>query len=322
VSKPKKFNFVISFIVFACSCTCLAKDPAATCDSKTTNIYFGNGVGVDAGQAMRFNLRALEELVLDSLQTDSYGQELRFLEAYNPTHGKWRDIEETYRQRVLEGKTHPLTTDQLGTLLRFSQSDLEHLSRAVGKLKDKMDLNDSIRNIFLSNDPLELVAEAKAALLESIDSLELDYNLSLTNDKLTQLYKENLTAGQQVLIVAHSQGSLFALTSAETIYDENQELKKSLSVFSIATPADRTPLNRPYVTARDDLIIDTVGIRFKVLPGNIDNDLGFGMADQRDVFNHSFVQSYIAKNLPSRKVISFWTKSFLGSLELPQMVDC
>ena len=291
------------------------------CVPTDTNIYFGNGVGVD-DLAMGANIEAIEDLVLSDLKSLYPSQEFEVLGAYNHTRGQIRDVAEVYRQRTLGTGWPPLTSDQIIELQKLPRERIEEVALKLSALETTTSGTETSMNIFRDFDPLdqievmrEVFTSQLVELHEQVDNLELDLELLATNEELTSLYREDLARGARVVIVPHSQGNLFALASGERLQTEDPDVIDHLGVVGVATPGDRTFNGGPYWTAHDDRVIDGIRLHFFVLPSNIENDLTFtGMSDDRDFTNHFFVRSYLGENLPSRDRIRADLISFAESL--------
>ena len=120
------------------------------------------------------------------------------------------------------------------------------------------------------------------------------------NNATAEIYNalvSDLKESKRVMIIAHSQGNLFADRVLTDIKRSHPEYKNSIGIVSVATPAAGTPHNNDYVTAHDDLIIKALSLINTVLRSNINNDPG--LIDRRDVSNHYFLESYYDPTLPS-----------------------
>ncbi len=103
-----------------------------------------------------------------------------------------------------------------------------------------------------------------------------------------QRYEGLLMAGNRVLVVAHSQGSLYA-NAAHTRLAEKGLPMDAFGIVSVANPASRVAGDGPYFTLLNDMIIYGVSLVFpNTLPGNIENTI-----DYSDWTHHHFIDAYL-----------------------------
>ncbi|MEN8687787.1 MAG: hypothetical protein AB1Z51_10095 [Desulfuromonadales bacterium] len=103
-----------------------------------------------------------------------------------------------------------------------------------------------------------------------------------------QRYEGLLMAGNRVLVVAHSQGSLYA-NAAHTRLAEKGLPMDAFGIISVANPASRVAGDGPYFTLLNDLVIYGVSLVYpNTLPGNIENTI-----DDTDWTHHSFIDAYL-----------------------------
>ena len=103
-----------------------------------------------------------------------------------------------------------------------------------------------------------------------------------------QRYEGLLMAGNRVLVVAHSQGNLYA-NSAHTRLAGKGLPMDAFGIVSVANPASRVAGDGPYFTLLNDLMIYGVSLVFPdTLPGNIENTI-----DYTDWTHHNFIDSYL-----------------------------
>ena len=165
-----------------------------------------------------------------------------------------------------------------------------------------------------------------------INSLEQDaqgasrYYQQETTDNHIQKYNSDILEGRRVIVVAHSQGNLFANAAVEAVIARNPNSSNSIGIVGVANPAGRVVGNNNYITAHDDRVIDALRITHSVLSSNIDNDPGI-FDDPRDFLNHSFTTSYMASELtseydlgntlPSRARIDSMFFNLINTLDFP-----
>jgi hypothetical protein len=106
-----------------------------------------------------------------------------------------------------------------------------------------------------------------------------------------RLFNADLREGKKVVVVAHSQGNLFANIAYRGV---DSEFKAAFGVVAVATPSDHVAGGGNYTTLDEDYIIDAV-------PGalweNFDNFEYFYNPD--DISGHQFVASYFAVGRPA-----------------------
>jgi hypothetical protein len=103
-----------------------------------------------------------------------------------------------------------------------------------------------------------------------------------------QRYEGLLMAGNRVLVVAHSQGSLYA-NAAHTQLAKKGLPMDAFGIVSVANPASRVAGDGPYFTLLNDLVIYGVSLVFpNTLPGNIENTI-----DDKDWTHHNFIDAYL-----------------------------
>ena len=103
-----------------------------------------------------------------------------------------------------------------------------------------------------------------------------------------QRYEGLLMAGNRVLVVAHSQGSLYANAAHTRLADKGLPMD-AFGIVSVANPASRVAGDGPYFTLLNDLVIYGVSLVLpNTLPANIENTI-----DYSDWTHHHFIDSYL-----------------------------
>jgi hypothetical protein len=145
---------------------------------------------------------------------------------------------------------------------------------------------------WLKEDVLTFVAEATAAFAEVLTG---DLDSQVTS------YANALAANDKIIIVAHSEGNLFA-NIAYNVLRSRGVAEGRLAVVAVATPEAFVPGNGPWTTLSEDIVIGYLALalpgRFPLAP-NISNNLG------NCVFLcHSFVDVYmVAHSHSSDKIL-------------------
>lgn len=103
-------------------------------------------------------------------------------------------------------------------------------------------------------------------------------------------YRSLLMEGNRVLVVAHSQGNLYANAAyANLARDDNHLQMNAFGIVAVATPSSQVAGGGSYYTLTNDLVIDTVRLFYwDTLPGNVTNSV-----PDSDWKHHSFVDAYL-----------------------------
>lgn len=312
----------VTLSILYCSSLYAAED-AQSCQvaDKTTQVYFGNGVNNTLAEA-RFSRNALvyAYLVKNDIRSNYPDEKFKFFLAYNYSRGFVKDILEVINQKVDE--TGGLTATEILFLLKLSKKAalkaITSLSTASGGARIIVDV--AARAVDTASD------EYIKRLEEDAEGLSRYYQESTTNDHI-QKYTSDLNEGKKVIVVAHSQGNLFANAAVTEVINRNSDYVNSIGIVGVASPAGIVIGSNQYITADDDRVIDALRITHTVLPSNIDNDPGF-FDDPRDMLNHSFTTSYLASELTteytlgestlsSRAIIDSMFSNLLSTLDYP-----
>ena len=104
-----------------------------------------------------------------------------------------------------------------------------------------------------------------------------------------QRYKGLLMEGNRILVVAHSQGNLYANAAYTNLASDNRMPMDAFGILSVATPASRVAGGGAYYTLMYDLVIASVSMAMpNILPGNVTNTMS-----DTDWLHHSFIDSYL-----------------------------
>lgn len=279
-----------------------------TAPNEVTRIYYVNGVNNTLLEATRSSLR-LEEEINPLIEGNTENTQYIHGVSYNYTQESLTDIAQALQQKLIESNLDFSLIYLLNQLAQHNKGELSRIKESLGwpngNLKVVSEKMISAIQFIEDNPELfeEIFADEWAAA--NVDRQVVDF-------KLRETYLDNLNDGERVLLVAHSQGNLFANQAINTISERYPCLAPSIGVVGVATPAGAllerpegsTLAFNPYVTADDDLVIDALRqlTPFPVLPGNVINR-GSVAADSRDFMNHNFIAGYLAEGLPSRTEI-------------------
>jgi len=192
---------------------------------------------------------------------------IRFGLAYNPTDPKgYGDLIEAIRQ---------VGSDSKGAVRGIL---------GVGPLSARA--LDILRDAFVNS--MSLSAETQGVIAN---------HLSLYRDRFAQKHK--------VILVAHSQGNLFALEEYKRLDPLEQACTYTVAV---ATPSNEVPAKGDYVTLKsDEIILAASALRVSAglppaKPGNVDPDL-LNEAATDNSRGHAFVKAYMVAGAKSRQAI-------------------
>lgn len=258
-----------------------------TCVSgDTTEIYFVNGVWNSLAQARdgRNLIKSAYKQLLEGQYSD---QKFEFKLAYNYSAGKVRDLIEVIGQKLNE----------------INDPDANQLTAA------------QYYNLYMTAKEFDEVVPLTAKPLTT--TIE-EYLAGRITDSVNaashiQKYQTDLQEGKRVLLIAHSQGNLFANQAVSALMNT---YSSSIGMIGVASPAAITYNNSTYYTAHDDRVIDALRLLHNVLPSNIENDPGL-FNDPRDFSNHQFKESYFASGIASRTKIDEDVSSYMANLQFP-----
>lgn len=314
-----KILFIFSFLII--SNTVFSEDQQA-CQvfENKTHIYYGNGVNNTLAEA-NFSKNSLfyAYMIKNNIRNEFPEEEFKYFVAYNASRGAVKDIIEVINQKVDE--TGGLTASEILYLMKMSKKGalaaIKLLSTASGGGRIVVNL---------ATKAVDVASDAYIKNLEDDANGVSRYYQQETTDNHIQKYNSDLSEGIRVIVVAHSQGNLFANEAVNSVITGNSDFEQNIGIVSVANPAGLVIGGNSYVTAHDDRVIDALRITHNVLASNIDNDPGF-FDDPRDFLNHSFTTSYMASELTpeytngntllSRAKINGMFLGHIRSLEFP-----
>lgn len=166
--------------------------------------------------------------------------------------------------------------------------------------------------------------------LEAYRMLKGEYHNTLlaNEDIVTQLYqyRKRVSEGKKVLLVAHSQGTIFA----NRVYSFLTPLeKRSFGILDVAAVTDSVAGGGSYVTLTDDVVVNFIrGLLGTPLPGNVTNrtssqtsSLSICINSGGAICRHSFQGDYLEPNTASRIIILAGVKTALAQLPRPAGCD-
>ena len=243
-----------------------AQTPPTDDCSKTTAIYFGNGVNTTSTGAHLS--RALLQIRLRSMLSVENYRALTFKVAYNQTENLLLDLLETARQTL--GNEYPILL--------------------VGKLLGVTALEDFIIGLILPDGAIQAFNDR----LKNRDVQEFLAGASSSVDVATHVasYTSDISEGKKIVLVAHSQGNIFANLSAERLTSDQL---RSFAIVPVASPESfvRKSLTG-HIRFLDDLVIGAaqvakiaLGLPSPLSPNDQDNV-------DADFLSHGFREAYMA----------------------------
>jgi len=114
-----------------------------------------------------------------------------------------------------------------------------------------------------------------------------------------QRYEGLLMEGNRILVVAHSQGNLYANAAHTRLADKGLPMD-AFGIVSVANSASHVAGNGPYFTLVNDMVIHAVSLLFpNTLSPNVENNI-----DYTDWTHHSFIDSYLNGNQSGPMIVN------------------
>jgi len=223
--------------------------------AQKVKVFFGNGVWNSIDDTQGSGRLLARKFDMKILGSDLEG-EISYDIAHNPSDGVLLDLLETFQQNYTE--------------------DVSKFWRFMSGL-----------------DPLPDFLQEKFMQVAS----EMDENLIRGNPSIQQhieKYNKALIEGNKVVVVAHSQGNLFANISYAGV---EPILQPGFGIVAVATPSGRVATGGPYTTIDEDIIIASV---YGSKDANLDN---FEAINLEDLSGHTFATSYMITNHPAEQKI-------------------
>lgn len=293
--------------LFLSTVIALAPLPALAQSAKPRNLCrdsgiifaFFNGVQTTVGEAHR----ALNEFRRIHGDERGDGENIRYEVMYNYTDG-FEDFVETFEQRVLEQEQILEGRYELALeIINGGGSWWEKLSEVASNLPQ-------IRDDFMD--------WYRAAATSSLTSLT-------GNPPTIRNYAEHqsrldtwIVEGKQILLVAHSQGNLFANSAYD--YALGSTGASALKLVHIA-PASPTT-NGPHHLADKDLVINglratgTVVDNTDTIPGYLNRPAGLN--GQTDILGHGLLEIYLNPSIALGSAVVNTIEAELSSLQPPE----
>ncbi|MDT8378696.1 MAG: hypothetical protein RQ739_07375 [Desulfotignum sp.] len=232
-------------------------------------VFFGNGIWNDKEDA-----DLSRDLLAGRLESHISGSDLdgliTYATAHNPSDGILLDLLETFAQN--------------------NQTGWSRFWRFLAGLDPIPD--------FLQNKLKEIA--------NTIDESILQMNPAVQDH--VEKYNKILSEGNKVLVLAHSQGNLFANIAYLGI---DSQYIDGFGIVSVGNPDSYVAGGSLYTTLEEDIIIESIPLS---LSANVDNFFGINL---NDLTGHLFARSYMAIGRQAETKILSDIESKINSLNFP-----
>lgn len=280
------------------------------CPQKGIALAFMNGVGNTIAQAASSQVQ-LE--YIHGRQT-SKNETITYFMLYNTTHGLLEDLAETYEQRLhevlLSGRYEyffPMVHGGTGSLLL--DRGLQVLLDPPLPFRELVESEVRVRTIAALNE-----LRLKGRHLQPSAPTELDY---ANHRAMLDLW---MSEGKKILLVAHSQGNLFANVAYRYLWSKADRTKPVLIRVVHIAPASVT-VNGDHTLADLDLVIN--GLRsFGYVPPITDGiPIPFarppGTNGAKDFKGHGFQEIYLNPGLKISNSVKMQINTALNAITSP-----
>lgn len=279
---------VIALSAIAFASQALAKEAGKPCDSDF-RIYYGNGIrntSVD-WNASREELRA-------AIGDSYHGVPVTYANAFNPTHGLIDDVARVFQQKLAE---NPSLSWEL--LVRVFFGFTGGIDEPVVK---------AIRDIIA-----EAEGKSTADIKKQFEANNHYVDQNVVNH-VTAYSDDILNHDRRVLVVGHSQGTLYANASYKLLYANAAIQSRSFGVSAVASVANYVAGDGPYLTSDRDAVAGA--LRAIVAPDTLRANISLPF-NGNDILGHSFLFTYMRPDFASRSVIVEQARGVLDSLDEP-----
>ena len=160
----------------------------------------------------------------------------------------------------------------------------------------------------------------KRMVYEEMSQCRLEHRIDETLWHHRELYLQQLKDGFDLMVVAHSQGNLFANALYDRIQLDDAMSAKRVHLVAVATPASVVGGNGPHVTLKSDGVINSLlpyllseGL-LKPLDPNVENKI-----PKPGFMDHEFVKHYLLGDQSGAKIIeAVMTKILRKNKQLPK----
>lgn len=114
-----------------------------------------------------------------------------------------------------------------------------------------------------------------------------------------KVYRQYLAEERKLVLVAHSQGNLYANAEQNMLISGPVTMQGKVSSVGVASPAQYLMPNSSYITSTWDQVIGGLRLIKKTLPSNI----SIGFHPTQDTMGHSFVKIYMNNDFPAAEQV-------------------
>ena len=165
----------------------------------------------------------------------------------------------------------------------------------------------------LPTDATDLIAFLQSVINQGLAESDSQIGTFYDSDVADQVsgYEQDLALGYRVIVVAHSQGTLYANASRAALAEEDPA---NLGSFGIVAIGDAAEISyNGYVTSDHDLVINALRTLGKtVLPANVDVPV-----NTSDFTGHLFEATYVNAQLPARASVVALLSAVAARLPYP-----
>lgn len=281
----------------------------------STSVYYINGINNTEDYAAKM-LEKIQEEYSAKLAKEYPLDKISFALAYNETYNDFKkyggihhDYDELKKQKWYEQQIYFKNKNRCVNCDDYEYWYQHKLFHDVTKNLDE--IND--RCIPPAPDPAETIRKTFA--------------------KHTTFYKNDLEHGKRIILIAHSQGNLYANMALREL---RPKYTKNVGMIGLGSVAGYQYSNTFYYTSHDDIVVNlfrnepykiefdwsTLSGRilyYKILPGNIKNYNVWGSLGERSDF-HEFYSGYFRQKIPSRAKVDEKMHYYLKTLEQPKPI--
>jgi len=284
-------SILLAVIVVVVLARAAAAAPDAGCVGTGTSLYFGNGINKTYDEAWEVADDDLLGLAAEAKVNDV----VEIGVAYNHTDGFLEDVIQTLEQKEEEDPRFGwfLLNNITGYLLRGLN--------VVGILQ-------------LPAGAATLIATLQTVINQGLADSDSQPGTFYDSDVADQVsaYDEDLSVnGYRVIVVAHSQGTLYANASRAALAASDSTVLGSFGIVAVGDAAEVS--FNGYVTSDDDLVIGALRTLGRtVLPANVHVPVS-----DSDFTGHGFEEVYISAQLPARPKVVALLSTLGGGLPYP-----
>lgn len=240
------------------------------CEDNKVRLYFGNGMLCDA-EGAEGDLSVLRALLKNKIQGTDIESKMAYDISHNPTEGGLDDFFESALQTI--------------------DTNISQFWRFLSGLDGMPD--------YLQEEYKWISAQIDQAMVAGYPSIP----------EHVEEYNKRLCEGDKVLVMAHSQGNLYANIAYTGI---NENVIDGFGIVSVANPDSYVAGDGPYTTIMEDQVIAIIPL---ALIRNLDNN---NYPNIFDWSGHKFVESYLASGHPAETKILDDIETTIDKLQWPE----